>query len=208
MTARPWDRCLLLALVTALALGACNQTTGPVEEGVPEEELQFLEFPDDLLSLVTMDTSFWAVRGRDTTFVLRYKPESGEEQGEEFLAFRVRQDALLERPDGTPFAEGDSIEIRITVDEDGRFLFDFQPSGLTFNPDEPAELRVWYLRLEGDLDGDGDADSDDEELEDNLRLWKQEAPGGLWYPIGTIRVKDTDELRGEIESFTGFAVAI
>ena len=208
MTARRSRHGILLAFLGFMALGGCDPATDPGIEGVPEEELQVLMFPDSLLPLVTKDTSFWAVRGRDTTFVLRYQPQSGEQEGEEFLAFRVRQDALLERPNGTAFAEGDSIEIHIAVDETGRFLFDFQPSGLKFDPDEPAELRVYYLGLDGDLDGDGDVDADDNDIEENLRIWRQEAPGDLWYPVGTIRLKDIDELRGEIEGFTGFAVAI
>ena len=208
MSSRRWWAVMAVTLMVSSLATGCDQLGTNPEEGVPEEELEFLRFPDNLLPLVTKDTSFWAVRGRDTELVMRYAPEAGETEGEEFLVFQVKGESLLEWPDGTRFTEGDSVLISVSVDEGGRFLFDFQPSGLKFDPDEPAELEVEYRRLEGDLDGDGDVDTDDDDFEDEMQLWRQEAPGERWFPVGTIRLEDTDELRGDIEGFTGFAVAI
>lgn len=202
-----WAWVLAVGALAALPVACGDGATAP-DQGVPEEELRFLVLPPDLRTLETRDTSFWAVRGQDTRFEIRYVPEAGQTEGDEFLTFRIRSDGLYRRPSGQLFADGDSIQIHVTVADDGRFLFDFQPSGLRFDPDSPAELEVEYERLGGDLDGDGDTDADDAEIEQNLRLWRQEAPGELWYPIGTIRFEELDELRGEIEGFTGFAVAI
>lgn len=195
------------ALLLAAGLGwGCQDATDP-EQGVPESELTFLRFPANVQPLVTRTGSFYAVKGKSRELVLRYQPEEVGEQGEEFLEFRVPGNALLERPDGTPFAEGDSVLITVTVAEDGRFLFDFQPSGLAFDPEHAPRLRVTYRILEGDLDDDGDLDQADEELEEELRLWRQQAPGELWYPMGVIKLDDVDEIDGEIFHFTGFAIA-
>ena len=205
---RTWARVGLLGLVLLLPV-ACSDDPASPEEGVSEDQLRFLMFPDSLRPLAVRDTTFWAVRGRDSETILRYAPQPGDtDEGEEFLTFRIRSNSLLARPDGRPFMEGDSVQIRIRVDDQGRFLFDFEPSGLRFDPDEPAELEVEYRRLEGDLDGDGDVDIEDQEFEDEARLWRQEAPGLPWFPLGTVKLEDLDEMRAEITGFTGFAVAI
>lgn len=195
------------ALAVALLGGGCEDGAGP-EEGVDESALEFLRFPADLAPLATRDTSFWAVAGEDRELILRYRPLPGEEEGEEFLDFDVSASALLRRPDGRAFVEGDSIQIRVSVDPDGRFLFRFEPSGLQFSPEHPAELEITYLRLGGDLDGDGDVDPDDDAFEDRLQLWKQESPGEPWFPVGTVKIEELDEVEADITGFTGFAIAI
>lgn len=202
-------RLALLAMLAAAGGVACEEGLGPQpsEEGVPESALTFLRFPEDLQPLVSRSGSFWAVKGESRELVLSYIPEEPDEEGEEFLEFRVPAEALLRRPDGTLFEPGDSIEITVEVAEDGRFLFDFQPSGLTFDPEHAPRLRVTYELIEGDLDGDGDLDDDDAELEEDLGLWRQESPGELWFPIGVIKFDDLDEIDGEIFGFTGFAIA-
>lgn len=200
---------LLLAVVLVGGVAGCDESaTDPAQEGVPEQALRFLTMPSDLRPLETRDTSFWAVRGQDSELEIRYVPEAGDDVGEEFLTFKVNAESLHRKPDGDPFAVGDSIEIHVTIDDGGRFLFDFEPSGLVFNPDEPAELEIEYRLLNGDLDDDGDVDDDDAEIEQSMKLWKQEAPGALWFPVGTIIFEETDEIEGEIDSFTGFAVAV
>ncbi len=193
-----------------VAMGCGEDSTEPVDEGVPEEQLRFLRFPADLATPATMDTSFWAVRGEDRRLVLRYEPEPGQDpaDAEEFLEFRVREKSLHRRPDGSLFQDGDSVRIRVTVDPDGRFLFRFEPSGLDFSATDPAELEIEYVRLGGDLDDDGDVDLEDVEFEQRMRLWKQEAPGEPWFPVGTIKIEELDEIRGEVTSFTGFAIAV
>lgn len=199
----------MVALLPTLAVAACegSSTEVPRDHGVPESQLQVVHFPTDLLPLVQREGSFWAVKGEDRRLELSYAPEEPGDEGEEFLEFRVSAETLLRRPDGSTFADGDSILITVRVDDVGRFLFDFQPSGLRFDPAKPAELRVHYERVDDDLDGDGDLDDDDDDLEDRLRVWKQEQPGDLWIPLGTIKDADLDEVRAEVDSFTGFVLA-
>ncbi|HEX6308572.1 MAG TPA: hypothetical protein VFZ69_10320 [Longimicrobiales bacterium] len=195
----------LLVMCAAVASG-CGDSTGPAP-GVDETELEFLRFPSDLLPLVTTQASFWAVKGENRLLLMRYLPEQPGEEGEEFLEFRVEAESLLRRPDGSLFQDGDSVQITVQVSPDGRFLFEFEPSGLRFDPDRPARLKVVYRRTEGDLDDDGDVDQEDRDLELRLRLWRQESPGAPWYPVGSIRFDDAKEIEGRIGSFTGFAIA-
>lgn len=193
-----------LPALVLLAAG-CDDTSAP-DAGKTDAELEFVRFPATP-PLAALQASFWAVAGDDRRVAIRYLPDEVGEDGEEFLEFRVPGDGLFRRPDGTRFADGDSILITVIVSPDGRFLFELQPSGLVFNPDHPARLKVTYRRVEDDLDGDGDVDDDDLELDSRLQVWKRELPGTPWRPIGTVRVEDFDEIEGVITSFTGFCIA-
>ncbi|HKJ92865.1 MAG TPA: hypothetical protein VJ957_06840 [Longimicrobiales bacterium] len=194
-------------LLATTLLAACKGTSGPTQDGVPESDLTFVVFPDSVLPLVTKQGSFWAVKGQDRAMMLRYQPEQPGEEGESFLEFKVPGDALLKRPDGTAFAQGDSVQITVQVSTDGRFLFEFSPAGLQFDPNHPARLDVTYSRTGGDLDGDGTVDQQDQELQKKLGMWKQEAVGGLWYSVGVLKLDDLEEIEGDITGFTGFALA-
>ncbi|HEX7050143.1 MAG TPA: Ig-like domain-containing protein [Longimicrobiales bacterium] len=180
-----------------------------VEAEVEESELQFLSFSSSSGStpMGSATTSFWAVRGENRSAEILYGPEAGEAAGEELLTFEVPGNSLLEYPDGTPFDRGDSVQITIHLDAEGRFVFRFEPSGLRFDPEHPAELEIDYRGADLDLDGDGDVDAEDDEAERELYLWKQEREGDPWLRLGTVKLEDLDELEAKIDGFTGFAVA-
>lgn len=194
-----------LIVIVIVAAAGCSDSTGP-EGGKTEDELRFVRFPSTP-PIETFQASFWAVKGEGRELEINYLPEEVGEEGEEFLEFRVGGNSLLSRPDGSLFADGDSILITVTVSEDGRFLLDLQPSGLRFDPEHPARLEITYRPVDGDLDGDGDVDDDDADLEQDLRVWKQERPGERWFPVGTLHIDDLDEIEGEITGFTGFCIA-
>lgn len=193
-----------LMAIAAVSVAACSDTSGP--DVLPTEQLAFVRFADNVFPLAQREGSVWAVKGQHRTLVLRYMPEEPGEEGEEFLEFDIPGDGLLRAPDGTLYEDGDSVLITVRVDDAGRFLFDFQPSGLLFHPDHMPELEVNYRLADPDIDDDGDVDDDDDELDASLRLWQQEAPGEPWRSIGSVRLDD-DEIEGLIRSFTGFALA-
>ncbi|CAN5725852.1 hypothetical protein BH23GEM9_BH23GEM9_13190 [soil metagenome] len=200
-------RCLRwVALLVAAAFVACDSPSGPSLAPKQEAELRVARFPADLAALAQTSASFWAVKGENREVTLRYLDSSGS-GSDRFLEFEVPADALLLRPDGTPFARGDSVLITVQVGTDRRMLFHFQPSGLRFNPAEPARLRVNYRRLNGDLDGDGQVTDADFRLERDARIWKQEQPGDPWFPLGTVKDLDAREFRARITSFSGFVIA-
>lgn len=195
------------AAALALALAACDGGSPTQERPVDETELTFVRFADGTLPLEAASVSFWAVRGRDREGVIRYVPAPGEEEGEEFLAFKVPGGALLRRPDGAPFAAGDSVRITIRVVDPGLFLFEFEPAGLRFDARSPARLEVSYREADRDYDGDGDEDGSDDDFERELSFWRQERPGQPWFPVSTLRIEDLEEVEADITGFTRYAVA-
>lgn len=189
-----------LCWLPLFALAACSDNSTDVDGGaVPEDRLTFLRF-ESANAVAVKQASFWAVKGQDRELEMRYA------DGEDFLEFEIGAQTLLFRPDGRPFQNGDSVQITVTLDAANRFILDFQPSGLVFNPTRPAELEINYRLADDDVDDDGDEDSTDRALELALRIWQQERPGLPWLPLATFRIND-DELEARILSFTGFAMA-
>jgi hypothetical protein len=180
-------------------LAACSDGTGPGDGPVPDSELTFLRF-DSANAVTVRQASFWAKRGEGRRLRMFYT------NGAEFLDFEVRDNALLRRPDGTPFLPGDSILITVTLDASDRYIIHFEPSGLVFNPLDPAHLEINYLAADRDIDDDGDEDDHDRLLETQLRIWQQERLGLPWIPLSTLRIDD-DDLEANVLSFTGFAMA-
>lgn len=191
-----------LAAVLALLVAGCDRPVDPAPDALPESALSFLRFSTDAPPPTDSVVSFWAVRGEDREVEIRLQPEEGETEGEEFLEFEVSGQSLARYPDGRAFARGDSVLITIRLVDPSRFMFEFEPAGLRFDPDHPAELEVSYARADSDYDGDG---VDDEDLA--FSFWRQERQGELWYRMGTIFIEDLSEVEADIEGFTRYALA-
>jgi hypothetical protein len=157
--------------------------------------------------LLAARDSFWAKVSDGREMKLFYEGAQPGDSGEEFLRFEVPGDGLSRRPDGTAFGPGDSILIIVTVVDPSRFLFEFQPAGLQFNPQHPARMRVRYLNGEKDFDGDGDEDSNDGAIEMELDLWRRSGAGALWFKLGAVKFENLDEIDANIRTFSQFAVA-
>jgi hypothetical protein len=201
MTMRRW----MPLLLTLAALAAACDSGGPETDTRQPGDLTILRMPDDAPPLETYDTTFTAVRGEDAELRIRFEPPPGEDSGEEFLRFRLDDNSLVDDEEGNPIPIGGSIQIRVRIVDPERLEVEFQPSGLRFNPSEPAELRIRYG--DDDLDDDGDIDDDDRDIEQQLSLWRQEQPGDPWVRIGSIVLEDFDEVEGEIFGFTHYAIA-
>lgn len=195
----PWGRLgpAALVLLAGVVAAACDSST---ESGPPavldESELDFVPRRVAAPPLETMDTSFWAVRGQDRELEIRYEGQGGPGTGKAFLEFTVEEQTLLRRPDGSLFAEADSIEIRVLVDPE-LFVVSFEPSGLVFNPNEPAKLGLDY----------DEAEEDFLLREDELDIWRQEEPGDPWERLGSIKVEELDEIEVLLLGFTRYALA-
>ena len=98
-------------------------------------------------------------KGENREVRIFFQDEAGG-QGEEYLRLRIDAPTLLARPDGTPIAEGDSVLITSASWTRPSMLFELEPSGLTFNPLQPAELKIHYDHADGDLNDDGSVDGD------------------------------------------------
>jgi hypothetical protein len=195
----------IIALAVVYLVAACSGDSTGIENRT-EGDLTFARFDASAQAHAT-SSSFWAVKGQDRRLELRYPASPGQSEGDQFLEFRVRPGSLLLRPNGTPFLNGDSVLITVQADPNQRFIFTFEPSGLTFSPADPAELRIRYDRASRDVDNDGDQDAADVQLLNQLKVWQQAAPGLPWLLVPSLRVENESEVRGTVTHFTSFALA-
>lgn len=198
---------LLVAAFAALTL-ACSDSGGPNdnEPSKPPSELNILRLSDTSPPLLNPVVSFYAVRGEDSEARIFFDDGQGG-QGEEYLRLKLDDASLLTYPDGTEFVEGDSVLITIRVVDPAQTLFELDPSGLKFSPDDPAELKIRYQEADDDLNGDGEVDVDDIELELTLAIWRQESPGDPFVRLGTVLLDDIDEVETTLEGFSRYALA-
>lgn len=204
----PSARAVLGAMTAAAiaAAAACKDTTAPSNVR-PTSDLTFLRPAPDAPPLANPTVSFYAVRGQDREASIWYRPRTGSSDSTEFLEFKVPGAALVSRPDGTPIAAGDSLQITITVSDPQRLIADFQPSGLRFDPQIPARLKIRFAEANSDYDGDGQVDAADTTALNQLSLWRQEAAGQPWYKVFSAVVEDLKEVDADISGFTGYAIA-
>ena len=198
---------LLVTAFTALTL-ACSDSGGPDdnEPSRPPSELNILRLSDTSPPLLNPVVSFYAVRGENIEARIFFDDGQGG-QGEEYLRLKLDDASLLTYPDGTEFVEGDSVLITIRVVDPAQTLFELEPSGLKFSPDDPAELKIRYQEADDDLNGDGEVDVDDIELELTLAIWRQESPGDPFVRLGTVLLDDIDEVKTTLEGFSRYALA-
>ena len=186
---------LSIAMIGFVA--ACDSSTESEPQIVDESQLEFVPRSVTAPPLETMDTSFWAVKGQDREVEILYAGQGGPGTGKEFLELVIEEQTLLRCPDGSSFAEGDSVEIRVIVDAD-LFLVRFEPSGLQFNPDEPAKLSLDYDEAEDAFLA----------REGEFGLWRQEESGEPWERIGIAQVEELDEIEALLTGFTRYALAV
>lgn len=204
----PLRRLMILPLALTLA---CNDSGGPDDDDddvKPPSELTILRLSESSPPLFNPVASFWAVRGENRDVEISFVDDENPSQpGEEYLELEVDAEALLAYPDGTFFVEGDSVLITVRVVDPDRLLFEFEPAGLTFSPNRPAELKIHYDHADDDLDEDGDVDGDDEDLELTIAIWRQENPGDPFERLGSLLIDDLEEIDAELEGFSRYALA-
>lgn len=185
----------LATLALGLSLTGCDDSnsSGPPDI-VQESELDFVTVRGSAPPLETTDTSFWAVRGESRELEIRFAGGTGKR----FMELRVDDESLLRRPNGMSFALGDSIQIFVTIEDAQTFRVRLEPSGLEFNPLEPAELEFKY----------DEADLDFLTREREFDIWRQESAGQPWERVGSFQIEDLDEIEAELLSFTRYALAI
>ncbi|HEU5261091.1 MAG TPA: hypothetical protein VFU41_06660 [Gemmatimonadales bacterium] len=196
-------------VVLALAI-ACGESSGPATPPPrPTARLHFLVQDPNAPPLLTDTASFYAKLGEGREVRMHYQGAAPGQIGEEFLRFEVPDEGLYRRPDGSLFQVGDSILITILIPDLTKFSFEFEPSGLQFNPSKPARLRLKYLHGDHDFDNDGvEGDPDDVEIEsDSIDVWRRQPPDTLWFRLGALKLESADELYAEILHFTDHAIA-
>lgn len=197
-------RALLLA-----ALVGCNDSSltepEPGEER-SEAQLRIVRLAANAPPLFNSVVSFWAYRGRNAKAELFFQQSDGT-RGEQYAELDLDDQSLLRYPDGSLFADGDSVLITMRAVDPSRILIEFEPSGLRFDPLEPAELQIRYSHADEDFDDDGDEDADDAEIEQILGIWRQELVGGPFIRLGTVRFEELKELEAKLLGFSRLAIA-
>jgi len=194
------------SVVLAIAL-ACSDSIGPRSAPVPASRLHIVVQAVAAPPLLTDSVSFYALLGQDREVRMYYQGATPATAGDEFLRFKVPGDGLFLRPDGTAFQPGDSVRIVVKVLDPKRFLFDFQPTGLQFRPDHPAELTLQYAHSDHDYNGDGTVDSADARIHAELDIWQRHPPDTLWYRLGAANYESYEELDVKVLHFTDHAIA-
>ncbi|MCC7054686.1 MAG: hypothetical protein IT355_15550 [Gemmatimonadaceae bacterium] len=207
------SRWLGLTFTALLAFGCGTDTTAPGDgntntEPVPQSQLTFLR-PAPGVALSRDSAVFWAKRGEDREVAMYYLPTPGSSDSVRYLRFRVRKEALLTRPDGSAFAEGDSVRITIRIRDFSNLITEFSPSGLKFSASKPAELRLDFRNADPDRNRDGVVNAADTSLVASFAIWKQEAVSQPWYKLtSAVEVSSNfSEVKADITSFTNHAVA-
>ena len=189
-----------IGLIALAALAACGgDSTGPNTK--PTSDLHFLRLSTTAPELQSTVVSFYAVKGQDSEIRVRFK------NGEDFLRFRVFANSLLQRPDGSAIANGDSVLITITITDPTKLQADFQPAGLKFSPSTPARLQFEFGEADKDLNGDGVVNTIDTSLIPQISTWRQEVAGGEWLKVSSIVEIEINEVQADISGFTGYALA-
>lgn len=195
----------LLVAATLTGLLACSDSSGP-DTSKPPAELTVVRLADNSPPLFNPEVSFYALRGEDREARIFFQNQEGGE-GEEYLRLRVNAPSLRALPDGTPIAVGDSVLITVRVVDPKQMLFEMEPSGLTFDPAQPAELKIHYDQAGGDLNDDGSVDTEDDNIENTMAIWRQETPTDPFVRVGTAVVKDLEEAEAELQGFSRYALA-
>jgi hypothetical protein len=191
-----------LGLLAAALAGACGgDTTAPNDVQKPASDLHFLQLSPLAPALQATTVTFYAKKGEDREARVKFQ------NGEDYLRFRVFQNSLLQRPDGSVFAQGDSILITITVTDPTKLQADFQPAGLKFSDSAPARLQFEFGECDGDINGDGIVDAADTMLLPQISTWRQETVGAPWIKVSSTVESNISEVQAFITGFTGYALA-
>ena len=201
----PALRILLLAAWAGAAV-SCSDSSSPPDDSKPPSELSVIHVAPTSTPLFNTTVSFYAKRGENSEGSISFQDASGGE-GEEYVRLRIDANTLLARPDNTPILPGDSVLITLSVVNPAEMLFDLQPTGLKFNPADPAELKIHYDHAGGDLNDDGVSDTRDDTIERTLAIWRQERLTDPFVRLTSVLTVETDEAEAELTGFSRYALA-
>ena len=198
----------LLPFLLVAAVTACTDSGGPDTDDVrPPGALTIIRLPAASPAIWNPVDSFYAKKGEDRELRINFANSDTTGPGEEYMRLRVDAGSLLNYPDGTPIAVGDSVLITVRVQDPALVQFEFQPAGLTFNPSLPAQLKIEYGETGGDFDDDGDVDAEDSNIEQIMAVWRQEQPGDSYLKLGGVKIEELNEIEADILGFTRYAIA-
>lgn len=151
--------------------------------------------------------TFYAKAGENRQAFMYYRSRPGRNDSTVFIRFRVSNGSLLARPDGTPFVDGDSILITMQLIDPEKLIVRFSPSGLQFDPADPADIKFNFLETDDDLDDDGVVSASDSTYASLLSIWKRENANEPWFKQTSILSTELHEIEAEVTGFTEYIIA-
>ncbi len=207
----------LTPLLAFLAASACqSDLTAPTapDAAAPNaavssagDDPTFLDAAAGAPTIANPVVSFYAVKGEDHTAFMYYHAAPGDRDSVDFVRFRVRARSLESLPDGTPIADGDSVLITLTLSDAAHLVVDFQPAGMRFSSDHPADLRLSYLEADNDFNDDGAVNGKDTSIARQFQIWKSETVSDPWAPLPSAVLINDHEVEADIFGFTRYAIA-
>lgn len=202
-----------ISIGVLLSAAACSDTVDPLTVAPTMDDtsfaVNFLRPASDAPAIANPVVAFYARAGSDREAFMYYRPRPGGGGGDStvFLRFRVPKDALLTRPDGTPFTADDSILITVTLSDPAHLGVDFQPSGLRFRTSDPAKLKLSFLEADEDYNGDGTVNGRDTAIQPLLAVWQRESSSAPWIRLSTVVSTEAHEVEATVLGFTSYVIA-
>jgi hypothetical protein len=197
----------LLLTAATLPLLSCTDSTVPDTSDTRDPtDLRLLSTPHGTPALARTSVNFYAVRGKAGSAEIWYHARAGATDSSRFLVFQVGPNSLVNRPDGSSIAVGDSVLITLTVTDQAHFLVDFQPSGLRFSATDQPTMKLSFAACGEDLNYDGIVDAKDAAIQASLSVWRQESPFQQWHKVPSTMLPTVKEVDAQLGGFTGYAL--
>ena len=204
---------LLLAIVLGVTSACQDEPTGPPRDSPPAQAVtaaaspHFLRAAANAPSIANPVIKFYAKKGQRRTIFMFYHARAGRQDSTDLVRFRLREQSLLARPDGTPIRARDSVLITLRLVDPVRLIVDFQPAGLRFNPEDPADLRIRWSETNDDVNRDGVVNSQDTALKQRLKIWRRETSAEPWMRTPSVVSVPDEECELDLTGFTRYAIA-
>lgn len=199
-------RAIAIMLLAAAVVSCDSSSTGP--ETRNESELTFVRPAPDAPPLSTISKAMLFTKGQGGELRLYYRPRPAETDSTDFIRLKLENETLLRLPDGSTILDGQQVLITVTaVNIGSRLEVRFDPAGLVFDPNKPAELKIDFKEADHDYDEDGDEDSEDDQIQSILGIWRTETGSTLWTRLtSNVRV-DEDKVEADLKGFSNYALA-
>ncbi len=206
---------LVLTAATVAAAVSCSDSSNSSDGGTPASGINVLRLAPTAPPLCNDSTGAWFIKdpnGQEQQIALTF-PETGVlsdcvlNKTEDFLRLKLKPLSLLRLPDSTLISDGDSVYISVKWVGSDSILFDMQPTGLLFDPANPAELDMHYAQAGDDLNEDQVVNSADTLIEHKLDIWRQERPGDPYFRVGTAKSEELNEIDAKLNGFSRYALA-
>jgi len=117
----------------------------------------------------------------------------------------ISKNGLKAGAGGKSLKRGDSVAVTLTIDP-VRFSVEFEPSGVLFSKNLPANLTIWYENANPDLNDDGVVDATDRALEQQLAFWYHAVKQHAWSRLSSTNDTTQESVSTALYHFSQYAI--